>query len=36
MSTVLERLKIIFTGVLSAIFLFAMYLPMFQLSSAIG
>lgn len=36
MTTVLEPLIILFVGVLVAILLVAMYLPMFQLSSAIG
>lgn len=36
MATVLEPLIIIFVGVLVAVLLVAMYLPMFQLSSAIG
>lgn len=36
MATVLEPFIIIFVGVLVAILLVAMYLPMFQLSSAIG
>ena len=35
-TTVLEPLIILFIGVLVAILLIAMYLPMFQLSSAIG
>jgi type II secretory pathway component PulF len=36
MTTVLEPLIILFVGVLVAVLLVAMYLPMFQLSSAIG
>jgi len=36
MSTVLEPFIILFVGVLVAVLLIAMYLPMFQLSSAIG
>lgn len=36
MTTILEPLIILFVGVLVAILLVAMYLPMFQLSSAIG
>lgn len=36
MTTVLEPLMILFVGVLVAVLLVAMYLPMFQLSSAIG
>jgi len=36
MSTVLEPVIIVFVGVLVAVLLIAMYLPMFQLSSAIG
>ena len=36
MSTVLEPFIILFVGVLVAILLVAMYLPMFQLSSVIG
>ncbi|RYJ42036.1 type II secretion system F family protein [Flavobacterium beibuense] len=36
MATVLEPLIIVFVGVLVAVLLVAMYLPMFQLSSAIG
>lgn len=36
MTTILEPLIILFVGVLVAILLIAMYLPMFQLSSAIG
>ena len=36
MSTVLEPLIIVFVGILVAVLLIAMYLPMFQLSSAIG
>lgn len=36
MSTVLEPLIIVFVGVLVAVLLVAMYLPMFQLSSVIG
>ena len=36
MSTALEPLIIVFVGVLVAVLLVAMYLPMFQLSSAIG
>lgn len=36
MSTVLEPLIIVFVGVIVAVLLIAMYLPMFQLSSAIG
>jgi type IV pilus assembly protein PilC len=36
MTTVLEPFIIIFVGVLVAVLLVAMYLPMFQLSSAIG
>jgi type II secretory pathway component PulF len=36
MSTVLEPFIILFVGVIVAILLIAMYLPMFQLSSAIG
>jgi len=36
MSTVLEPFIIVFVGVLVAVLLIAMYLPMFQLSSAIG
>jgi type IV pilus assembly protein PilC len=35
-STVLEPLIIVFVGALVGILLIAMYLPMFQLSSAIG
>jgi type IV pilus assembly protein PilC len=36
MSTILEPIIIVFVGVLVAVLLVAMYLPMFQLSSAIG
>ena len=36
MTTVLEPFIILFVGVLVAVLLVAMYLPMFQLSSAIG
>jgi type II secretory pathway component PulF len=36
MTTVLQPLIILFVGVLVAVLLVAMYLPMFQLSSAIG
>ena len=36
MSTVLEPFIIVFVGVIVAVLLIAMYLPMFQLSSAIG
>lgn len=36
MATVLEPLIIVFVGILVAVLLIAMYLPMFQLSSAIG
>ncbi|WP_417358577.1 type II secretion system F family protein [Flavobacterium sp.] len=36
MATVLEPLIIVFVGVLVAVLLVAMYLPMFQLSTAIG
>ncbi|RZJ85753.1 MAG: type II secretion system F family protein [Chryseobacterium sp.] len=36
MATVLEPLIIVFVGVLVAVLLIAMYLPMFQLGSAIG
>ena len=36
MTTILEPIIIIFVGVLVAVLLVAMYLPMFQLSSAIG
>lgn len=36
MTTVLEPLIILFVGVIVAVLLVAMYLPMFQLSSAIG
>ncbi|WP_417367176.1 type II secretion system F family protein [Flavobacterium beibuense] len=36
MATVLEPLIIVFVGILVAVLLVAMYLPMFQLSSAIG
>lgn len=36
MTTVLEPLIILFVGILVAVLLVAMYLPMFQLSSAIG
>ena len=36
MTTVLEPLIILFVGGLVAVLLVAMYLPMFQLSSAIG
>lgn len=36
MATVLEPFIIVFVGVLVAVLLVAMYLPMFQLSSAIG
>jgi len=36
LSTVLEPIIILFVGVLVAVLLIAMYLPMFQLSSAIG
>ena len=36
LSTVLEPIIILFVGVLVAVLLVAMYLPMFQLSSAIG
>jgi type IV pilus assembly protein PilC len=36
MTTVLEPIIILFVGVLVAVLLVAMYLPMFQLSSAIG
>jgi type II secretory pathway component PulF len=36
MTTVLEPLIILFVGIIVAILLVAMYLPMFQLSSAIG
>ena len=36
MSTVLEPMIILFVGVIVAVLLIAMYLPMFQLSSAIG
>jgi type II secretory pathway component PulF len=36
MTTVLEPMIILFVGVLVAVLLVAMYLPMFQLSSAIG
>jgi type II secretory pathway component PulF len=36
MTTVLEPLIILFVGVLVAVLFVAMYLPMFQLSSAIG
>ena len=36
MTTVLEPMIILFVGVLVAVLLVAMYLPMFQLSNAIG
>jgi len=36
MSTILEPFIIVFVGIIVAILLIAMYLPMFQLSSAIG
>lgn len=36
MSTVLEPFIIVFVGIIVAVLLIAMYLPMFQLSSAIG
>jgi type II secretory pathway component PulF len=36
MTTVLEPFIILFVGILVAVLLVAMYLPMFQLSSAIG
>jgi len=36
MTTVLEPLIILFVGIIVAVLLVAMYLPMFQLSSAIG
>lgn len=36
MTTILEPLIILFVGILVAVLLVAMYLPMFQLSSAIG
>ena len=36
MTTVLEPMIILFVGVLIAVLLVAMYLPMFQLSNAIG
>jgi type II secretory pathway component PulF len=36
LSTVLEPIIILFVGILVAVLLIAMYLPMFQLSSAIG
>ena len=36
MATVLEPLIIIFVGAIVGVLLIAMYLPMFQLSSAIG
>jgi type IV pilus assembly protein PilC len=36
MTTILEPFIILIVGVLVAVLLIAMYLPMFQLSSAIG
>jgi type II secretory pathway component PulF len=36
MTTILEPLIILFVGIIVAVLLVAMYLPMFQLSSAIG
>ncbi len=36
MTTVLEPFIILFVGIIVAVLLIAMYLPMFQLSSAIG